>query len=60
MGLPSLLKIIEKAKEVPSEKCVNGKDHNFAFIIHANEKDFSSYYYECEACKEVVVEKLKK
>lgn len=60
MELPSLLKIIEKAKEVPSDKCINDKDHNFAFIIHANEKEFSSYYYECETCKEVVVDKLRK
>lgn len=60
MKLPSILKLIEKAKEVPSDKCINDKEHNFEFIIHANEVEFSSYYYECETCKEVVVNKLKK
>jgi|GEM_PF-5334288 len=60
MEFQSVLKIIEKAKEVPSDKCINDEDHNFTFIIHANEKEFSSYYYECKKCKEVVVDKLRK
>lgn len=60
MEISNLLKIMEKALEVPSEKCLMDKEHKYEFFIHANEKDYSSYYYQCETCEEIVVQKLKK
>ncbi|MEY9972285.1 hypothetical protein ABH966_002659 [Lysinibacillus sp. RC46] len=60
MELPTLLEFMKKAKEVPSEKCINGKEHKFEFFSHVNGKDISSYYFECEACEEIIVKKTKK
>ncbi|MGK4115789.1 hypothetical protein AB0Y38_05805 [Lysinibacillus capsici] len=57
MKIPTFLDIMNQAKDTPSEKCINDKEHNFEFLLHADGKDFYSYYFQCKACEEVIVEK---
>jgi hypothetical protein len=48
------LKTLNAAKEKPSDECIKGKVHDFAYIAHADGKESYTYFYRCLHCKEII------
>lgn len=55
-----LIKRLDQADEEPAAKCVEGKEHKYTAVSHADGKDFYAWYYECEHCKHLMVRKNKR
>lgn len=53
----SLLRMMDNAKETPSEKCMINDDHDFYFVAFGDSTEFSMMYYRCKHCQEVIVNK---
>jgi hypothetical protein len=58
--IQDLLKRMNEAKTIPSEKCTDGKEHLFNHVMHADGAEYFYNYYECEKCKEIMVHKNKR
>lgn len=56
MDLKEILKKQREAKTEPSDRCIEGKEHNFKFTCHADGRDFYINYSTCEHCGEMIKE----
>lgn len=51
---------LKTAKEEPSESCVDGKEHNFQFVMHGDGRESYFTLFECEHCREFVKQEHKR
>jgi hypothetical protein len=49
-----MLEKMEKAKLEPSPECNDNQPHEFKTFTHADGREYSSWFYECGKCGEVV------
>jgi len=49
-----IMQAMKTAKPEPSEKCTEGKEHNFQFVMHGDGAKSYFNLFECEHCHEFV------
>jgi hypothetical protein len=55
-----MLEKMEKAKLEPSAECTENQQHEFKTFTHADGREYSSWFYECANCGEIVEKRTKR
>lgn len=58
--IKEFFKRMNSAEDKPAETCVEGKEHHYVTVSHADGRDHYSWYMECEHCNHMMVKKFER